>query len=867
MYLWSGLHIFAVVTYLYLAIYVLAINPREPLNHACVAAIFCMLIWSLELVVVHHPHTAYETARLWVNIGSLGWTGIGGSMLAFIHIFTGNGDRLKKWWYHALTTAPFIIFFLAQWNWLLVDEIVPRPYGWTHTWTPSLWFPVFCIYYIGMFGWSLFLLARFQRRTSRRTLRSLSRMLLALIFICLVIGSITDTILPLLQWNWVPPMGPLVILLWAAGLAYALFKYKFLTISPAMAADNIVDTMSDLLVLCDPEGKIVMVNRAASKILGQGQEQLKGRPLLEFVDDAGGENQAAFCRSSGRRDVENIRIRMKSVNGKGLPVMLSSSVITDDQGGVAGTVTVARDISALEYAESCLLASERRYRKLVENINDVIFTVDLEGVVNYVSPRIRALAGYRSDELIGRNIKSLVPEDEHSKMMKSMRLALRGDMGAANYRLLKKDGSPVWVRVSARRIRKKGRTVGLLGVLADISRLIRTMDEKLELEAKLSRAQKMEAIGTLAGGVAHDLNNILSGIASYPEFLLMKLPPDSDLRQPLELIHGSGLKAATIVQDLLTLARRGSANFEVLDLNRVIEDYLVSPEHKKQRSFFPGASIDVQLPPDLYHIEGSAVHLTKTVMNLMSNALEALEPSGRIKIKTRNVQVDQKAASPFNVPAGAYVKLSVQDDGMGIAPRDVNRIFEPFYTKKVMGRSGTGLGMAVVWGTVRDHKGFIDVISEPGNGARFDLYFPVCRKTLPEKAGPLPRAAYQGDGSRILVVDDVAEQRTIAAALLTDMGYCVDTVDSGEAAVAHLEKKTASLVIIDMIMAPGMDGFDTFKKILEISPGQKVIISSGFSETKRLRAAMELGALGFLKKPYSMETLGVTVHKALEAAN
>lgn len=867
MYLWSGLHLFAVVTYLYLSIYVVAINPRERLNHACVAAVFCMFLWSLELMVVHFPHTNYATARIWVNIGSVGWIGLPPALLGFSLLFTGHGHWYKTWWYHALTTLPFTVFFIAQLNWVIVTELVDRPFGWTHVWSSSLWFPVFCVYYVGLYGWSLFLLAQFQRRTRRRTLKVLSRLLLATIFICLVIGSITDTIMPMLELRWVPPMGPLITLLWAAGLAYALIKFKFLTISPATAADNIVDTMSDLLILCDPQSKIVTVNRAASEMLGYSQTTLEGEPFTYIIEDQDGQATTSFSQCFGKTPVENIRMSLRKSNGTLLPVMLSSSLLTDDQDELAGTVTVAKDVTALDRAENSLRSSEKRYRELVENINDVIFTIDKDGLITYVSPRIKSLADYTPEELIGTHIRAMVPEDEYSEVMEQMGRALEGNLGTTNHRIIKKDGTHAWVRVSGRPIIQNGKPVGIHGVLADISRLMQAMDEKLELEAKLNRAQNMEAIGTLAGGVAHDLNNILGGIASYPEFLLMKLPPDSDFRKPLELIRGSGMKAATIVQDLLTLARRGVASFEVLNLNQIINEYLQSPEYHKQLSFFPGSSVDVQLLPDLHNIEGSAVHLTKTVMNLLSNAFEALSEEGRIQITTRNQVVDRNEADKINAPPGDYVMLSIEDNGMGIAPRDLHRIFEPFYTKKVMGRSGTGLGMAVVWGTVRDHNGVIDVHSQQGSKTCFDLYFPVSRKAPTPKTDPLPKEMYQGSGDTILVVDDVAEQRTIASVMLTELGYDVKCAPSGEEAVKMVSQHPVDLIVLDMIMDPGMDGLETFQKILEIRPKQKVILASGYSETDRARKALELGALCYLKKPYTMEAIGMAVRKALDKTN
>ncbi len=867
MFIWSSLHVFAVTTYLYLTIYILAINPRERINHTCAAVMVCMSIWNLDYAVIHHPFTSYDTSRIWVNIGSLGWIGLGPAMLAFTHMFTGHGDKLKKWWYHGLTTLPFIVFFWAQLNWLIVDELVRQPYGWTHTWAPTFWTPLFIIFYVSMYVWSLTLLVRFQRQTQRRTLKSLARMLSGIILICLVLASITDTVLPLLEIRWVPSMGPLVILIWACGLVYALVKYNFLTITPATAADNILATISDMLVLCDPHGKIVTANRAASVILGHAPKDLKGQSLLQFIQDPNADDAGSFHSAFGHKAVESARMNLKTSKGFKVPVMLSSSLLTDDKGELAGTVTVAKDISALQQAERSLRASEKRHRELVENINDVIFTIDPNGIVTYVSPRIKALAGYTPQELMGRHIKGFVPVEEHPKLMERMAIALKRETGPTNYRMIKKDGTLTWVRVSGRPIFRKGRSTGMLGVLADISRLMKTMDEKLELEAKLNRAQKMEAIGTLAGGVAHDLNNILSGITSYPDLLLMDLPRESDLRQPLEVIRGSGIRAATIVQDLLTLARRGVANSEVLNINQMIKLLLESPEYKKLSSYYPEASVKVELSSNLHNMEGSVVHLTKSVINLLSNAFEALEENGRILIRTSNREIDEKRAEEFSVQAGAYVQIRVQDNGMGIAAEDLDHIFEPFYTKKVMGRSGTGLGMAVVWGTVHDHKGFLDVHSKPGNGTHIDLYFPKCDKALPKKKGPVPVTMYKGGNERILVVDDVAEQRQIAADILTALGYTVKVVASGEEAVALMQKESADLLLLDMIMDPGMDGLETFEKILKINPQQKVILASGYAETERVHKAMELGAFCYLQKPYSIDAVAMSVRSALDQDN
>ena len=398
----------------------------------------------------------------------------------------------------------------------------------------------------------------------------------------------------------------------------------------------------------------------------------------------------------------------------------------------------------------------------------------------------------------------------------------------------------------------------------EIEQRKKTEIERLKLETQLQRAQKMEAIGTLAGGVAHDLNNILSGLVSYPELLLMELEEDSPLRAPILTIKKSGENAASVVNDLLTLARRGVAVTEVLNLNSIISDYLNSPEFEKLEFEHGDVRIVTELEENLMNMAGSPIHLTKTVMNLVSNAIEAMTSGGNVIIKTENRYVDKPVGGYDTIAEGDYVVFSVSDSGIGISSKDIERIFEPFYTKKVMGLSGTGLGMAVVWGTVKDHHGYIDVQSLENKGTTFTIYFPVTRQEIPADAKPFSIDIYKGNGESILVVDDIAEQREIASGILTVLGYKVTSVPSGEAAVRFLEDHPADLLVLDMIMDPGMDGLDTYARALEIRPGQKAIIASGFSETERVKEAQNLGAGAYVKKPYTIEKLGLAVREELD---
>jgi signal transduction histidine kinase/CheY-like chemotaxis protein len=435
----------------------------------------------------------------------------------------------------------------------------------------------------------------------------------------------------------------------------------------------------------------------------------------------------------------------------------------------------------------------------------------------------------------------------------------------AEYRVVWPDKTVHWVWTEAGELNldQAGDPGILTGIALDITERKRMEENRLMLEERLHRAEKMEALGTLAGGVAHDLNNVLGVVIGYSELLTMKIPEGDPTRAYADKILKSTEKAASIIQDLLTLARRGVVVSDVLHLNEVVSGFMKTPLFDSLKVYHPQVEFITDFDEELLNIKGSSIHLEKTVMNLISNAAESIAGRGEVTIRTENRYLDSAVRTYDTVRKGEYAVFSVSDSGRGIPAADLEKIFEPFYTKKAMGRSGTGLGLAIVWGTVKDHNGYIDVQSIEGVGTTFTLYFPVTREKRVEDAEKIPVETYMGHGESLLVVDDVAEQREMAATILRGLGYQVWMAKSGEEAVAYLKDHETDLLVLDMIMEPGIDGLETYRQALQIRPTQKAVIVSGFSETDRVKKALELGAGVYVRKPYIREKIGVAVRDEL----
>lgn len=529
--------------------------------------------------------------------------------------------------------------------------------------------------------------------------------------------------------------------------------------------------------------------------------------------------------------------------------------------------TIARSIRHKQ-AEEHLRESERQYRTLLNSIQDGVFMI-INGYFYTVNEAFAQMSGYSAKQLERKSPDELFPESV-SHLLNTESPPERAETLPRieqTTQIVKADGEQLAVILSAAFFSYQGHTA-CVGTLKDISRKLIMEAEKRRLEEKLTQSEKMEAIGRLAGTVAHDLNNVLSAIVGYPDLIQRQLASDSPVSRQVESIKKSGLKASAIVEDLLTLSRRGVLRKEVFNLNALIREYIDSAEYNNLIGQYPEIRVMVTLTDTPMFITGSAMHLTKAVMNLVSNAVEAMPCGGEVKISTQPLYLESIEADGLR----DYAVLKISDTGIGIAPADQKRIFEPFFTRKKMGRSGSGLGMSIIWNTVKDHEGYISLDSTLGKGTVFEIYLPMQTEAsenyprMNTEPSPLPPIS-DGNGQRILVVDDGNDQREVACQLLSRLGYNPVALASGEAALQYLSSNSVDLLMLDMLMEPGIDGLETFRRAQALKGWQiPAIIASACPRNGKIVEALDEGVKAYLKKPYTMEQLAQTVAGALRAA-
>jgi len=615
----------------------------------------------------------------------------------------------------------------------------------------------------------------------------------------------------------------------------------------------------------DGRRNIVYWNRASEELYGYSEQQAMGRKLEDLIIPESMKEEVCLAIDNWyENDVLIPSSEVIHCHKDGSPVpTYSSHVMLADSRGEKTMFCVDVDLAELKQAQAQERRSESFYRRLFDHSSSGVAVYEAvddgrDFIFKDFNPAAEKIDDISRDDLMGRRVTEIFPGIEEFGLLDVFRRVWR--TGEPAYHPLAQYKDNLIQAWRENRVYKLP-SGEVIAVYEDMTLQKQMEEEKQAVEIRLQRAKKMEAIGLMAGGVAHDLNNILSGIIGYPELLLLQLPEDSELRMPIKAIQESGERAAAVVADLLTVARGVAGARVPVSINTLVCEYLDSPECHHLQTLYPQVRFRKVLADDPVDISCSPVHIKKCIMNLVINAAEAMENAGSVTLSTTSRVPDFQWAIEHGLKQIPYVVLKVTDTGSGIPQENIDHIFEPFYTKKVMGRSGTGLGLAVVWNTVQEHAGAVTVTSNE-QGTSFTLFFPAVTDHIIEQE-PATQPTFKGNGEKILVVDDESHLLDIAEAMLTHLGYDVVCVGSGEEAVDYLRDHQVDLVILDMIMEPGINGRQTYERIIRMHPGQKAVIASGFSESDDVRAVLQFGAGGFIKKPYSIKELGRTVQETL----
>ncbi len=586
-------HFFTFVLLMSHAVYIFFKNPKALLNRVCAAFISCFGIWGFAFIFVHNPYYPKETAKIFLHISSFGWVSYNSLFLWFTLVFTQKKELLKKKWLYPLLYGLPLLFIYKQWTNSIFSDLIKKSYGWKPVLDQSIWPLLLFLYTLGFTVIALYINFRFIKTTRDPLLEKQAKIIFIFAVITIVCGSITSIILPSLNIHVIPNITHIFALVWTAGAVYAMVKYKFLSITPATAADNILSTMYDCLILLNMEEEIVTVNKAAENLSGYQAGELQGKPL-SFLLKTGEITSGLSKKTSGASHMKNQEIIFSTREGENIPMLFSESILWDETSTAAGIVCVAKDIS-----------------------------------------------------------------------------------------------------------------------------------ERKKLEEEIFKGKKLQSIGVLARGIAHDFKNLISEIVGNITLAKADTSPGENAYQFLLQSEQAALKAAELAEKFITFSPGGRLMREKLLLDNLLKGLLDSEPGLRDTD----VSYNIDISRELVPIDGDKGQLNQVFQNLLLNAVEAIEAGpgdkqGRISIRAENNIINPKNQSQLK--PGNYVKVSIEDNGIGIPAEIMEKLFDPYFSTKDRGtQKGMGLGLTLSYWIIKRHEGHIHLESEQGKGTTVFIYLPA----------------------------------------------------------------------------------------------------------------------------------------------
>jgi PAS domain S-box-containing protein len=622
---------------------------------------------------------------------------------------------------------------------------------------------------------------------------------------------------------------------------------------------SLVQNSSDLVTIVAPDGTILYASDSAERIVGYTPPAMVGTSLLEYLDqgDISRVQGLLLQNGNGRHSVAGpVEFILRRADGS--PVWLEAvgtNLLNDAT--IRGIVLNARDVSERKRADRALRESEERYRDLFDNASDLVCMAAPDGALLYVNQAWQGGTGYGEDEIGKMKLLDIVHPDSRERYSQVLEQVLKGErLDHVELIFVPKAGTPITVEGNLSCTFKDGQPSVIRGIYRDIT-------ERKRVEEHLRRAERMQAAGKLAGGVAHEVNNMMTGVIGFSEFLLRSLEPDDSRRADVEEVIKAGTRAADVTRQLLAFTRQQFLRPQVVQINTVITEM----EKMLRRSLGEDKLLELRLAPDAGPIRADRGQLEQVMINLILNARDAMTGNGRVTIETSNTIWDAGYAQRHDgveIPLGRYVMLAVSDTGCGMEADVLARIFEPFFTTKPIGQ-GTGLGLSTVYGIIKQSGGFVWVYSEPGQGSVFKVYLPEASAAKESEPPGVSVAAPAGGSETILVIEDEEIVRNLACRGLRDHGYTVVEACNGSEALQYIREHpgTVDLAISDVVM-PEMGGRELAESLALSDPGLPILFMSGYTgEDVVQRGLLDPGA-PFQQKPFTPGTLATKVRAMLD---
>ncbi len=622
---------------------------------------------------------------------------------------------------------------------------------------------------------------------------------------------------------------------------------------------TLFENTGSAIIEVEEDTTIKLANEKFALDLGYSREEIEGK--MKWIELVSEEDLDFMIKQHQQRRIDpekalpSYEYRFKNKEGKLMDYLLFVSMIPGTKSSIISLFEITKRKKAVEQ----LKISEEKYRTIFENIKDVFYQTDRAGIITEMSPSIENYSGFKREELIGKSVLDVYCDlSDRENLVKA--LLEKGTVIDFELCLKTKDGQPFVCSATSHLIfDENGNLSGFEGILRDITERKEAEIEKLRIENELFRIQKMEVIGTLAGGIAHNFNNILMEIMGYTSLILSKKDFSHPDFEYLKNIERSARYATELTRNLLGFARGGKYEVRPTNLNEIIQNEIKIFSQTRKDVLFYGKYTEM-----IHMVDADQGQLRQIFLNLFINAWQAMPGGGKIYINTANVVLRENDISVYNLPPGMYVKISVTDTGTGIEKNNLDHIFTPFFSTKDS-EEGTGLGLASVYGIVTNHGGIIKVYSEKEKGTTFDIFFPASRSEIQQTSQQDSNFddLIMGEGT-ILLVDDEKSILDLCGKLLNRLGYKTIKCDSGIKAVETYMRMGSdiSMVLLDMTM-PAMSGGETYDRLKEINPDVLVLLASGYAINDEAQKILNRGCSGFIQKPFTITDLSKKIYETL----